>query len=206
VLAKKSATARERTLFSAGWFLAALALVSPLCPLSVSLFSARIGQHLILTTIAAPLIAFSLPRMRSRFARPGLAAVVFTVVMWFWEAPGPYAATFTSDIVYWLMHGSVFAAALWLWSAMIADPVPAALVAAAGSMMQMSLLGALLTFAPHALYAWHQTTTAPYGLSPLEDQQFGGLLMWVPGAAPFLVVTLLLSARLLSGSVRVRAV
>ena len=39
-----------------GWLIAAAALTSPLCALSVSLFSARIGQHMVLILIAAPLI------------------------------------------------------------------------------------------------------------------------------------------------------
>jgi hypothetical protein len=46
--------------------------------------------------------------------------------------------------------------------------------------MQMSLLGALLTFSPRALFPVHLLTTAPWGLSPLEDQQIGGLIMWIP--------------------------
>ena len=45
----------------------------------------------------------------------------------------------------------------------------------------MGLLGALLTFAPHALYVPHLLTTVAWNLMPLEDQQIGGLLMWLPG-------------------------
>ena len=43
------------------------------------------------------------------------------------------------------------------------------------------MLGALLTLAPRPLYAIHELTAAPWGLTALEDQQLGGLLMWVPG-------------------------
>jgi putative membrane protein len=189
---------KGRACFTAGWCFGTLALISPLCAASVSLFAARIGQHLILTIIAAPLIAFGLPRAKGLSARPLLAALVFTFVLWFWEAPAPYAATFASSGVYWLMHISVVASAIWLWRALINGDEAGAITAAAGSMMQMSLLGALLTFAPKALYAWHFTTTVPYGLSALEDQQLGGILMWVPGAVPFLVMALVRAARSLS--------
>jgi putative membrane protein len=44
----------------------------------------------------------------------------------------------------------------------------------------MSLLGALLTFATIPLFSVHEFTTAAWGLSWLEDQRLGGLLMWVP--------------------------
>jgi len=52
--------------------------------------------------------------------------------------------------------------------------------------MQMGLLGAVLTFATHPLYLWHLTTTSPWGLTPLQDQQLAGVLMWVPGIGLFL--------------------
>jgi putative membrane protein len=193
---------RARSFFIAGWACGALALISPLCAASVSLFTARIAQHLILATVAAPLIAFGLPKMKGALARPVTAAAAFTFAMWLWEAPGPYAATFSSSIVYWLMHISVAATAVWLWCALIAGTTAASLAASFASMMQMSLLGALLTFAPRALYAWHFATTAPYGFSPLEDQQLGGILMWVPGSAPFIAVALYLAAKALTPAPR----
>jgi putative membrane protein len=44
----------------------------------------------------------------------------------------------------------------------------------------MSLLGALLTFAAVPLFSVHEFTTAAWGLTWLQDQQLGGLVMWVP--------------------------
>jgi putative membrane protein len=49
-------------------------------------------------------------------------------------------------------------------------------------------LGGLLTLSTHALFAPHFGTTGPWGLSPLDDQQLGGVIMWVPGCTVFLVV------------------
>jgi caa3-type cytochrome oxidase assembly factor Caa3/CtaG len=46
--------AGEKAAFYTGWLITALALVSPLCPLSVSLFAVRVGQHMMLTLLAAP--------------------------------------------------------------------------------------------------------------------------------------------------------
>ena len=56
-------------------------------------------------------------------------------------------------------------------------------------MLQTSALGALLTFAPSAWYA-DPTQMRAFGLTPLEDQQVGGLVMWVPGALAYVVVAL----------------
>ena len=56
--------------------------------------------------------------------------------------------------------------------------------------LQSTVLGALLTFSPGAWYSTHATTTAAFGLTPLEDQQFAGLIMWIPGGVIYLVAAL----------------
>ena len=107
---------------------------------------------------------------------------------------GPYAATFASSSIYWLMHVTVFTSAFWLWSALVEPsrgagalmPVLAGLM----SSVQMGLLGALITLSPRAFYAPHALTTMAWGLTPLQDQQLGGSIMWVPGCIVFLVVAM----------------
>jgi putative membrane protein len=180
---------------AAGWLVAAAALISPLCALSVALFSARIGQHMILILIAAPLIALGLPQ---REAHPGgwrswTAAGAFFGLLWFWHMPLPYEATFTSTPVYWSMHATLFGSAVLLWREILHHSSEHALEALAVgvlSSMQMGLLGAILTLAGHPLFAPHLLTTQAWGLTPLEDQQLGGALMWVPGIALFLWTSL----------------
>ncbi|MBV9862683.1 MAG: cytochrome c oxidase assembly protein [Alphaproteobacteria bacterium] len=197
----------ERAGFYAGWCFAALALMSPLCALSVSLFAARVGQHMILTLLAAPLVALGRPgtaiaavcglgSSSSFWTRPAplAAAGLFAALLWLWHAPGPYAATFASTPVYWAMHLSLFGSALWLWQALLAAPRRALMrQVAAGviSSTQMGLLGALITLAARPLYTPHLLTTAAWGLGPLQDQQLGGGIMWVPGCFAFLAAAAL---------------
>ena len=190
----------RRSCFYAGWVVGAAALVSPLCALSVSLFSARLGQHMILGTIATPLIALGSPSRLFAGVSPIrrtaggrhwelVAAAVFAATLWFWHAPGPYAATFHGPTIYWLMHATSFGAALWLWRAVLAAPgerIGGFLAAMFATTLQMGFLGALLTFAVRPFYAVHALTTWPWGLSPLEDQQLGGIIMWIPAGAIFL--------------------
>ena len=66
------------------------------------------------------------------------------------------------------------------------------------TMLQMSLLGAILTFARTPLFSVHALTTLPWDMSPSEDQQLGGLIMWVIGGAilpGWGIVALLLSVK-----------
>ncbi|MGG5887151.1 cytochrome c oxidase assembly protein [Falsiroseomonas sp. HC035] len=185
---------REAGWSLAGWGMLAVALVSPLCSLSVALFSVRVTQHLLVVLAAAPLLAMAATRLRLvRLGGVALPAVGFAVLLWLWHLPGPYAATFAGDgIAYWLMHLSLAVSATWFWAALVRHGPTRPLgtsVAALATAIQMGVLGALLTFAPRPLYAVHAPdVTLPWGFTPLEDQQLGGLLMWVPGGLLFVLV------------------
>jgi putative membrane protein len=200
LFAKHPVAAWRRMSFYGGWAIGALALVSPLCALSVSLLAARVGQHMILAAAAAPLVALGLaPFRRVRPFEAVTAAATFAVALWVWHAPGPYDATFRSSAIYWSMHLSTFGAALWLWSALFAVSgrrIGGAAVAVAMTSLQMGLLGAILTFANRPLYAPHLLTTAAWGLTPLADQQLAGVIMWIPAG-------FVLTAGLVAGLARV---
>ena len=211
----------RRGYFVAGWLITAAALVSPLCALSVSLFSARVGQHMILALVAAPLVIVGRPDALFRrllpagadwlasrqlvkvcTSAPG-AAVLFAILLWVWHAPGPYAATFSSSSVYWLMHLSLFSSALLVWAVVLdrsASGAISALAAGVFTTLQMTFLGALITIAHHALYLPHAATTAAWGMTPLTDQQLGGAIMWVPACTVFTGATVIALARVLRES------
>lgn len=186
-----SESRRRRAGTAAGWVVAAIALISPLCALSVSLFSARVAQHMVLTLLAAPLIAGGLPRARVSTAplRLWMGTAAFFLCLWFWHMPVPYDSTFTSTLTYWVMHITLFGSAILLWRELL-DHAPEhtgqALAAGMLTFMHMGLLGAVLSLADRAMFQWHFLTTQAWGFSPLQDQQLGGTVMWVPGVVLFL--------------------
>jgi putative membrane protein len=115
------------------------------------------------------------------------------LAIWFWHAPGPYDATFSSDLIYWLMHITIIGTALMLWSVLLEptrEGTVATLAVGAVSTLQMTFLGALITMTSHLLYAPHILTPYAWGLTQAADQQLGGLIMWVPGCSVFLGATL----------------
>lgn len=205
-LSCRQAPGRQRATVGAGFVVLCAALVSPLCNLAVALFGARVAQHLAITLVAAPLIAPALLHLRALRGGGVIApAACFACVLWIWHLPLPYAATFDPDaIAWWWMHATMLGAALWLWAAILAALPHRPEAAALGGLLsglQMGALGALLTFAPRPLYAPHAPdVTLAWGLTPLEDQQLGGLLMWVPGG--FLLALAVLG--LLAASLRTR--
>lgn len=194
---------RERALATGAVLTLAVIFVSPLCALSSALFAARTVHHVLLVAVAAPLIAWSLPRMR---AGPlALATAAQAVVFWAWHAPAAYGWALSDDGAYWLMQLSLLGTAAWFWMAVRRASAPAAVAALLLAMVAMGLLGALLTFTGEAVYAPHLLTTAVWGLTPLEDQQAAGLIMWAPAAAVYLAAALLVLGRWIGPEARADA-
>jgi len=184
------ATARTRLALAGAMAVLVLAFVSPLCALATALFSARVVHHVLLVAAAAPLLALAVPSWRLPWRMPvSVPVVVHATAMWFWHAPAPYGWALTGPAPYWIMELTLALSAFWLWSEVFRADRPAgpALAALLGTVVQMGLLGALITFAREPLYMAHALSTWPFGLSPMSDQQAAGVLMWVPGAAPYLV-------------------
>ena len=183
--------------FAAAWLLAAMLFVSPFCALTSALFSARVTHHLLLAIGLAPLLVLAVRNLRV----PGGVAVwtaIQAVTFWLWHAPSVYAAALASDGIYWAMQISLLATATGFWMSVRAASAPAAAGALLATMVQMGILGALITFAGQPVYEPHLATTSPWGLSALEDQQLAGLVMWAPGAGFYLAAAILLVGRWLN--------
>lgn len=191
-----------------GWLALTLGLIAPICSLSVALFSARVAQHMWLVIVAAPLLALGIQPRTSEAARrnihllrtPAVASGLFAAMLWTWHLPAAYSGTFVSDLIYWLMHITLTGSAVLLWSSLLdtrTDNVVARLAAAFVTLLQMGLLGAIITLAPRLLYSEHVASAPAWSLTPLEDQQIGGLIMWVPGGVAMTGIVLLLLLRLI---------
>jgi putative membrane protein len=68
---------------------------------------------------------------------------------------------------------------------------PIALVYLFITAVHTGILGALLTCSTRVWYPLYDSTTAPWGLTPLEDQQLAGAIMWVLGGLAYLIAALI---------------
>lgn len=187
----RSAPSGRKLAFGGAWLVAGILFVSPLCALTVSLFSARVGHHVLLTMLVAPMLALALPAHLGRHMGLLLPLVLSTVALWLWHSPDVYASAFTHPAIYWTMQLSLLGSFTWLWLGLFQSTSPmAAGLTALTSAVAMGMLGALLVFAGQPLYVPHFATTLAFGLSPLDDQQLGGLIMWVPANLPLLALVL----------------
>jgi putative membrane protein len=124
---------------------------------------------------------------------PLVAWTLHVGALWLWHLPSLYDAAIRDETLHVAEHASFFLTALLFWYP-LADPhrgrrfgvgVSTLYLFAAG--LQCTMLGALMAFARHPWYPAHYGTTQPWGLTPLEDQQMAGLIMWIPAGLVYLV-------------------
>lgn len=132
-------------------------------------------------------------------SNPLAAWAIHAVALWVWHVPALFQATLQSDLVHTLQHICFLASALLFWWALIHGPqgaigYGAALLYLFTTAVHSGVLGALITFAGTVLYPAYNETTGPWGLTPLEDQQLGGLIMWVPAGVVYIIAGLALCA------------
>jgi putative membrane protein len=139
--------------------------------------------------------------------RPLVAWLLEAAALWLWHIPALYQATLQSDWVHAAQHLSFFLTAVLFWSALYgvghsARSYGAATFYVFGTAAHCSALGALLTFSQVLWYPAYKNTASVWHLTPLQDQQLGGVIMWVPSALTFIIVGLALFTRWLKESDR----
>ena len=132
--------------------------------------------------------------------RPAVAFVLHLLAVIIWHLPALYQATLRSDFIHALQHASFVGTALLFWWSMLAGGVHgrarygAAVLCLFGTALYGSALGALLTFAGKPWYPAYGSWPLVWGLTPLEDQQLGGLIMWIPAGMVHLPTALVFVA------------
>jgi putative membrane protein len=166
------------------------------------LFSVHMLQHLVLTLLFPPLLLAGIPGwlLRPLLVRPGIlplarlltrpwvAALIFSVSLAVWHIATWYDLMMRRHDVHVFTHllFMVTATLMW-WPVMSRVPELPRLRPGLGMLylflvgIPMQLVGALITFSDGVLYSWYAAAPRTWGLSPLDDQKLGGLLMWIPG-------------------------
>lgn len=211
---------RRRTLaFVGGMTALAFALLSGIDRYDTTLFSVHMAQHVLVTLVAAPLIAVSgpvtlllrvaspatrrrwiLPVLHARITRflafPVVAWLLFAGVMWVSHFSPLFDAALEDPLIHDIEHGLYLAAAmLFWWPAAAVDPAPWRMAHPARAlyvvlqMTQNTFLSVVILNAQTVLYPHYATVQRAWGPSPLEDQAMAAALMWVVGDLLFLAAS-----------------
>ena len=200
-------TGRQKLTFFAGLFVMFASLNGPLHDLSDSfLFSAHMVQHLLLTLLLPPLLIAGTPgwmlrplikpravRAVAKFVtRPVSCYVIFNLVIIGWHLPVFYNAALANHNIHIGEHLMFIASAVLLWWPFLSPmpelprlSYPGQLLYCFLTTLPMSVVAIYITMADHVLYPAYAAAPRLWHITPMMDQQAGGLIMWVPGSFVF---------------------
>jgi len=195
----------NRISFWAGILTIILALCSPLDYWAAGSFASHMIQHLLLSMLAAPLIYFGKPmapilkgipwkrerdmlvgilrssayrKIKGLFKKLFFLSALYFLIFWLWHNPSLYNLALNNLFWHWVEHAMFFWSAFFFWGAIFNKSfgllkLPILVFA----LIQNSVLSALLSFSDSQLYkfAYHNTI---FSNDPVQDQKWGGLLMW----------------------------
>jgi cytochrome c oxidase assembly factor CtaG len=201
---------RGALLFSAGWLTLAAALVSPLHEAGEASFAMHMIEHELIMLPAALLLVASRPGGAMLWALPAplrgalggvarggkgvwrlltdpiVATALQLAAMWAWHAPGLFDRALAGDAWHVAQHFSFLVTALLFWWAMAQGRNGYGLSAFCLFVTSVAggALGVLMAVSASPWYAGYAAMgLTPAGLTPAEDQQLAGLIMWIPGGA-----------------------
>jgi len=195
--------ARRRFSFHGALLIMFLSLNGPLHDLSDSyLFSAHMVQHLLLAFLVAPMLLLGVtgamlrpligPPAIRRLAEWGLGPVrcfaIFNVVIAVWHLPPMYNYALAHHPVHILQHLLILAASVIMWWPILSPLPELPRLSYPGQMLYlflmsipMAIVAVYIAYSDGILYPMYARAPRMWGITPMDDQQIGGLIMWVPG-------------------------
>ena len=209
-LSRPASRVPRPALFATGLLILFASLNGPLHDLSDEyLFSAHMVQHLLLTMVVPPLLIAGTPaellRPALRFTAVRVVAerlttapitfAIFSLALVAWHLPPLYNLAMALRPVHIAQHLSFLVASTLMWWPLMSSVPELPRLPYASQMLYtflltlpMTVISIFITYAEHILYPAYQWAPRIWGLSPLEDQRLGGLIMWIPGGLIFLGV------------------
>jgi putative membrane protein len=173
------------------------------------LFSAHMVQHLLLTLLMPPLLIVGVPGWLLRpllqlpvigalarfLTRPKICFAAFSVVVAFWHLPQFYNAAVADHRIHIVQHLCFMAAAVMLWWPILSQlpelprlSYPMQMLYLFLTTLPMSVVAVYITYSKSLLYPGYAASPRIFGITPMEDQLIGGLIMWIPGGLVFFAV------------------
>ena len=209
-LAGRSPTTSQRAMFFTALAIIFLSLNGWLHDLSDSfLFSAHMVQHLVLTLVAPPLLVMGTPgwMLRPALRWPGVspvarfvtkapvAFVIFNLIIIVWHLPPMYEFALEHHPIHIVQHLCFMVAATLMWWPVLSPmpelprlSYPLQMLYLFLMTIPMSIVAVCIAYSDHALYPFYAAAPRIWGITPMQDQTIGALIMWIPGGLFFFTV------------------
>jgi putative membrane protein len=209
----------RQTVFWTGITLVVIALNSPLDEIGErDLFFMHMIQHVILGDLAPlcfvagltgpvlrPILAFRLVDRLRILTHPFVALPLWAVDLYAWHVPYLYEAALHHSAIHALEHTMFFTCGGLMWAPVV-ETLPApewfgtgikiAYIAVVRAVM--TILGNVFIWSSTVYYPWYIHAQPKWGISALQDQNFGGVVMMGEGGAVTLAALAWLFLRMAS--------
>lgn len=125
--------------------------------------------------------------------QPLLLWTLYAVTLWIWHLPTLYGAALHNRLIHDCQHLAFLGTSYLFWRVLL-DPVRRLRMSRGlgvlylfGTCLHASALGIFMTFSPRVWYVDYGASVPLWPLTPLEDQQLAGLLMWMPGCLVYAI-------------------
>jgi putative membrane protein len=173
------------------------------------LFSAHMVQHLVLTLVAPPMLVLGTPGWMLRPAlrwpvvgslarwvtTPARCFAIFNIVLVTWHLPPMYELAMRHHPVHIVQHLCFMTAAVLMWWPVLSPLPELPRLSYPGQMLYlfllsipMSLVAVCIGYADHLLYPYYASAARLWGITPMQDQMMGALIMWIPGGLFFFAI------------------
>jgi putative membrane protein len=170
------------------------------------LFSAHMVQHLMLALVVAPLLIMGTtgemlrPALDIRgvapvarwLTRPAHSFAIFNVVVAGWHLPPLYNYALSHHPVHIVQHLMFLAASVIMWWPILSPLPELPRLSYPGQMLYlflmsipMAIVSVYISYADSVLYPLYASAPRVWGITPMNDQLMGGLIMWIPGGLFF---------------------
>ncbi len=158
-----------------------------------------------LRRVAGPLLRLGWLRAMARFIlRPVPAWLAMNITLLAWHVPAAYDFALENEHWHDFEHLCFLATSLLFWWCLL-RPWPAkkqqwgwmALPYLVSADFVNTGLSAFLAFCGRPVYSYYVTNPNPFGVSLLQDQMLGAVIMWIFGSMVFLIPAVLITMELL---------
>jgi putative membrane protein len=199
---RKAATRRQRLWFLAGVLVLWLGADWPIHHIADTLFSVHMLQHMLFSLVAAPMLILGTPGWLLRkllspkpvfaafsfLTKPLIALLLFNGWVAAYHWPVLVNASVSNDLVHFAAHAVWVVTAVLMWWPVL-SPLPElphlSYPSRGAYLFAQSLVptvpASFLTFSERSIYSVYATAPELWGISPLDDQQWAGLLMKIGG-------------------------
>ena len=139
--------------------------------------------------------------------QPAIMWLAFIFILLGWHDAGAYNAALRHEWVHDIQHITFFVSALGYWWHVVGNgprlhprlPGWGRLAFLLLAIPPNAITGAVISFAQRPIYTYYESVPRIWGISVMDDQLWGGIIMYIPGSMMFIIGALIVLARVIYG-------